>query len=150
MSEHETKSAALWPWLWLILVLIACIPNGIMIYTASTLGADSVSAHPYQDSKDYDRQKRLRNAFASLGFRLETVCAGDGSVQLQLLGPETPQAVTLLFRRPADASLDRRLDWADPSQAIAVELPAPGLWQLELHADTSSGPIATRSTLPGV
>lgn len=149
-TDVKKPSDGFWPWLWLILVLIAAVPNGIMIYTAKSLQPDSVSAHPYQDSQRFDQQKKQRHTFDLLGYQLATTCPGDLQVQLQLTGPLPLQGVQVRFRRPADASMDRVVDWADPAEAIAVELPAPGLWQLELTGTAGKQTIATRAVLGDV
>jgi nitrogen fixation protein FixH len=142
-AQPPRPSAGLWPYLWVIVIGAALIPNAVLLTIALRSNTAAVEDHPYEASRHFDELKQDRQRFTNLGLRLSAGPGGSRAVVLTLEGPSAGlEEVRLRFIRQADARLDRECDWADPSRPLRFELPAPGLWRIELRGSQAGAGLA--------
>jgi nitrogen fixation protein FixH len=122
----------------------AAVANVILISTAVRVRPTKVAAHPYAASAHEDDRRQEMAGFSSRGWRLHSVL-DDGGATLRLeaaTGPK-PAIATIDLYRPDDDRLDRSLAWADPTSALRVPLPRPGVWELRLTVHDQGGTVLT-------
>lgn len=134
---------------WMPLALavgIAALANLVLIGVAWRVHPGKVEAHPYASSAQEDAHLAAQAAFAARGWSLH--CATDaGGVTLRLEAPSgaKPDSASIDLYRPDDERLDRMVPWADPAQAVHLDLPRPGLWELHLTLHDQAGTVLTHN-----
>jgi hypothetical protein len=140
---NPTRAFNPWPWLPVIVLAVTAIPSLIIVMLAHSMRLGLVEDLPYQASVHYDVDKLARLAFAEAGYRL--IAASDGPLRLrfQLIAPAgaaTPLRTQLALYRPDDARCDRIVPWNDPTQALPVLIPHPGLWRVRVEVTIAGRP----------
>lgn len=123
---------------------VAALANLVLIATAMRVRPTKVAPHPYAASAHEDARRSELAGFASRGWRLLGALDGTGTtLRLEAAQGPAPATASLELYRPDDDRLDRLLAWDDPTTALRVALPRPGVWELRLTVHDQNGAVLT-------
>lgn len=129
-----------WAWMPFVIIGITAIPNAFLIVGAKSLSISKVEAHPWTAAERLDGDKQRRRAFTEQGDMFRVSIEGR-SLTCTLVGGPMPDGAIVRAYRPADAALDQRWTWSDPTQPLHATLPSAGRWLI--HLDVPNLPAAT-------
>jgi nitrogen fixation protein FixH len=148
--EEAGETALQSPWVWALLILIgvAFVANGVLIYLAYKGTPNLVSTDYYERGENYQTQQKIENRMkGSLGWRMEAareIAASAGKpapVTVTITDKNglsaEPESVKLYAYRPSDARYDFNLPMtkAGNSQFSAqAAFPLKGIWDLIIEA----------------
>jgi hypothetical protein len=140
--------ARFWALLPVFVILLAAIPNGILIYHAKLRKPASVETDTYEKSRNYDQEVAARTRFQERGLVLDAR-PEPGAIALSLEGASgrRMQDFSIALYRPDDPSQDRTLAWNDPAVAVQVPVSRAGNWQLTLRGQLDGELVLRRVRL---
>lgn len=150
MREESGETALQSPWVWALFILmgLAFVANGALIYYAYKATPNLVSTNYYERGETYQTQQRIENRMkGNLGWRMEaareiTASAGRAApVTVTIMDknglPAEPESVKLYAYRPSDArhDFDLPMTRAGNGQFTAqTAFPLKGIWDLIIEA----------------
>lgn len=129
---------------------VVFIANGIFLYFAGTTWTGLETQDAYRKGLDYNRQLEAARAQKALGWSVDlSFDAGEGATHrlsasfLTAEGePVYGLSVRATLRRPVTVGMDQEISLESMGggrYSGVVELPQPGLWDIEIHAEAATG-----------
>ncbi len=150
MREDAKETALQSPWVWALLILmgVAFVANGVLIYFAYKARPNLVATDYYERGENYQTQQRIENRMKGhLGWRMEAareIAASAGKpapVTVTITDkdglPAAPEIVELYAYRPSDARYDFALPMTRAGNGLftaQAAFPLKGIWDLIIEA----------------
>ena len=147
-AQTSSRRWNLWPWVPVIVIGAAVIPNTMKIMNAQRYPAHAVEDRPWEASRGFDDERDARVAFAEAGLVLSArVGADQQGLRLQLTHGDNPPPADQLYDlrlhcyRPNDPGADRLIAWDTPAERLDLSDLRQGLWVLTLTGYLDDTPI---------
>lgn len=146
-QPKKPRRLNLWPWVPVIVIGAAVIPNTMKIMNAQRYPAHTVEDRPWEASRGFDEERDARVAFADAGLILSAQLGrSQQGLRLHLNGDDDIIAsdlydLRLHCYRPNDPQADRLIAWDDPTQALDLSDLRAGLWVFTLTGYLDGTPI---------
>ncbi len=150
-SQAQPRPSDKWiPWYIVLFFVFQSFVFGGFAYVAQKTHTGLVTDEAYKKGLAYNRVIEKARAQEELGLESDIRIAADGLLRFTLRDSEgrdvAPSHVSVWFFRPTQASADVHAAMQPAPEGgykILPQLPAKGLWEVRIHADTAAGPYQT-------